>query len=102
MQRRPRSTLGSRKCCEGPHPMGDTPHNYCDEALAGASIQLGGAGGMGRGKIKQPKQADVLVEIAVAECQLFHNADRIAYADITISGHRETLPVRRKSFKAWL
>jgi hypothetical protein len=81
--------------------MDDTPRNYCDEAL-GAGIKPGVADSMEGGKTKQPKQANFLVELAVAECKLFHNADRMAYADITISGHRETWPVRKRYFKAWL
>jgi hypothetical protein len=33
---------------------------------------------------------------------LFHAPDATGYADIDISGHRETWPIRSKSFKRWL
>jgi hypothetical protein len=33
---------------------------------------------------------------------LFHTAIGIAFADITVEGHRETWPVRSKRFRAWL
>jgi hypothetical protein len=53
-------------------------------------------------KIKPPKQADILIDLAEAGCSLFHDANRIAYADIVRDGHRETWPVRKKGFKSWL
>jgi hypothetical protein len=34
--------------------------------------------------------------------ELFHTADRKAYANIPNGGHREPLPVRSKDFKLWL
>ncbi|MBV9832942.1 MAG: hypothetical protein JO055_00960, partial [Alphaproteobacteria bacterium] len=46
-------------------------------------------------------QADVLVRLA-GEAVLFHTADRTAYADVTIEGHRETWPVRAQGFRQWL
>jgi hypothetical protein len=33
---------------------------------------------------------------------LFHTATGIAFADITIDGHRETWPIRSKRFRGWL
>jgi hypothetical protein len=46
-------------------------------------------------------QATILVELAqVAE--LFHTAERKAYADIHNDGHRETWSVRSRDFKLWL
>ena len=62
------------------------------KALAGVE------GGGGRG---DETQADILIEIANA-ADLFHTADLVAYADMTIGGHRETWPVRSKGFKRWL
>ena len=55
-------------------------------------------GGGGKG---DETQADILIEIANA-ADLFHTADQVAYADMTIGGHRETWPVRSKGFKRWL
>jgi hypothetical protein len=55
-----------------------------------------GGGGKGGGK-----QANILIEIAIA-AELFHTADLVAYADMNIGGHRETWPVRSRGFKRWL
>jgi hypothetical protein len=55
---------------------------------------------------QQKKQIDTLVELANQGAQgqpiLFHTADRDAYADLEINGHRETWPVRSRVFKQWL
>jgi hypothetical protein len=50
---------------------------------------------------EKTKQADVLIELAQA-AKLFHTPDGVAYADVEVNDHRETLPVRRKGFKQWL
>jgi hypothetical protein len=50
---------------------------------------------------RQPKQADVLVEIAESGV-LFHDHENVAFIDITIKGHRETWPVRSSGFRLWL
>jgi hypothetical protein len=47
------------------------------------------------------KQADMLVALA-EEADLFHSADRTAYADLMIEDHRETWPIRSKGFRQWL
>jgi hypothetical protein len=57
-----------------------------------------------KGKVEsdaRPKQADILIKLAQA-AQLFHAPDAAGYADIEINGHRETWPIRSKSFKRWL
>jgi phage/plasmid primase-like uncharacterized protein len=51
---------------------------------------------------KQPKQADILIGLALGYVKLFHTADGVAYADIPINGHRETWALRTKGFKNWL
>src|SRR5262249_16612273 len=63
-----------------------------DEALVEAS----GEASNGRG----PPQAAILIDIAAA-AELFHDPDGTAYADIDVNGHRETWPIRSKSFKRW-
>ena len=57
--------------------------------------------GKAQGKQADPKQADILVELAAC-AELFHTPDSTAYADIEVDGHRETWPIRRKVFKRWL
>jgi hypothetical protein len=52
-------------------------------------------------KPKQPKQADILIELAQAAV-LFHTPAGTSYADLDINGHRETWPVRSTGFKRWL
>ena len=46
-------------------------------------------------------QAGLLLEIA-SEAELFHTADRTAYADIEVDDHRETWRLRSKNFRRWL
>jgi hypothetical protein len=66
---------------------------------AGAEDQAGEDPADAKGQ-KRPKQADVLINIASA--LLFHTADGVAYADIEVNGHRETWPIRSRSFELWL
>jgi hypothetical protein len=63
-----------------------------DKAIA---EEGGDAGGRG------PKQADILIELAEA-AELFHTPDNIGFADLDITGHRETWPIRAKGFRRWL
>src|SRR6516164_11028410 len=53
--------------------------------------------GGGRG----PSQADVLIALAQS-AELFHAPDGTGFADLDISGHRETWPIRSKGFRRWL
>ena len=63
-----------------------------DKAIAEESGDAGGRG---------PTQADILIDIAQT-AELFHAADGTGFADLDISGHRETYPIRAKGFKRWL
>jgi len=63
-----------------------------DEAIAAESGETGGRG---------PTQADILIELAQS-AELFHTPDSTGFADIDISGHRETWPIRAKGFRRWL
>jgi hypothetical protein len=45
----------------------------------------------------------MLVDLAVGSAELFHTATGIAYADLVIDGHRETLAgPQPQAFRAWL
>jgi phage/plasmid primase-like uncharacterized protein len=46
------------------------------------------------------KQADLLIHLA-SRADLFHSGDD-GFADISVNGHRETWPIRSRSFKSWL
>ena len=48
-----------------------------------------------------PKQADILINLT-ADIDLFHDATDTGFADLEISGHRETWPLRSKGFKRWI
>jgi hypothetical protein len=63
-----------------------------DEALADNDGNIGG---------REPTQADILVDLA-REASLFHTADNTCFADLDVSGHRETWPIRSKGFRRWL
>ena len=63
-----------------------------DKAVADSLEEASGRG---------PKQADILIALAQA-AELFHSPNGIGFADLDINGHRETWPVRGKSFKRWL
>ena len=64
-----------------------------DKALADASDEIG----LGH----KPTQADILLDLAQA-AELFHTPDGTGFADIDVEGHRETWPVRSRSFRRWL
>jgi hypothetical protein len=66
--------------------------NDNDEAI---HRQSGDGGG------RAPTQADRLIALAQG-AELFHTPSGTCFADIDINGHRETLPIRGKSFKQWL
>jgi hypothetical protein len=51
---------------------------------------------------KQPKQADILIEIADDAALLFHAPNGTPYADVEVNGHSETWAIRTKGFKRWL
>ena len=53
------------------------------------------------GKAKR-SQATLLVQLVIDEVELFHDANRVAYATIPASGHREIWPVASKSFRDYL
>jgi hypothetical protein len=63
-----------------------------DEAIAEEN------GGMGR---RDPTQADILIDLAQS-AELFHAPDGTGFADLDISGHRETWAIRSKAFRRWL
>jgi len=63
-----------------------------DDAIA---EENGDAGGRG------PTQADILIGLTQA-AELFHTADGVGFADLDISGHRETWQIRAKGFRRWL
>ena len=63
-----------------------------DKAIADACGETSG---------RQPKQTDTLIELA-SRPELFHTADGTGYADLDVTGHRETWPIRQKGFRLWL
>ena len=36
------------------------------------------------------------------EAEYFRTPDHVAYADVTVDGHRETYPVRSRQYRRWL
>ena len=64
-----------------------------DEALAEESGE-----GDGRG----PKQADILIDLRKRGRAVSRAPTGPAIADLDVSGHRETWPIRSKGFKRWL
>ena len=55
-----------------------------------------------RCKHKGMKQADIAINLARENAELFHTADGTAFADIRVENHRETWAVRSRGFKLWL
>ncbi len=51
---------------------------------------------------REPSAAERLVEIATTEAELWHDADRNAYATIRLADHRENYRVRSRAYKLWL
>jgi hypothetical protein len=46
-------------------------------------------------------KADILIRLA-EQAQLFHTPDGTGFADVVVSGHRETWRIQSKGFKRWL
>ena len=63
-----------------------------DEALAEESGDGGGRG---------PSHSDILLKLVEA-VELFHNPDKVGFADLDINGHRETWAIRSRGFRQWL
>ncbi|MGE3066943.1 MAG: hypothetical protein AB7K67_15260 [Hyphomicrobiaceae bacterium] len=63
-----------------------------DDAIAEESGEASGRG---------PTQADILIDLAQS-AELFHTPDGTGFADLDITGHRETWPIRAKGFRRWL
>jgi hypothetical protein len=63
-----------------------------DEAI---NEENGGAAGRG------PTHAELLIELAQS-AELFHTPDGTGFADLDISDHRETWPIRSKGFRRWI
>jgi hypothetical protein len=62
---------------------------------------LDGAIAEERGDIRGRDAADILIDLALT-AELFHSPDGIGSADLDINGHRETWPIRAKTFRRWL
>ena len=63
-----------------------------DRAMA---ADTGGADG------RDPTQTDILIDLAQT-AELFHTPDGTGFADLDITDHRETWPIRSKGFRRWL
>ena len=50
---------------------------------------------------RRPAQRDVLIGLTEF-VELWHDANRIAYASFQVGGHRENWPVRSREFRMWL
>jgi hypothetical protein len=73
-----------------------------DEELREAREEAHKANGKGGDKEKQRKQADLLIDLAVNEAELFHAPDKECFASIQVGEHRETWKIRSKGFRRWL
>ena len=51
---------------------------------------------------QEPTLADLMVQIAYGETELFHDKAQNAFATIQIEDHTETWPVKSKGFRLWL
>lgn len=49
-----------------------------------------------------PNPTDRLIQIVLAQAELFHDTDGQAYATFVVDDHRETWPVGSKGFQGWL
>jgi hypothetical protein len=57
--------------------------------------------GLGAPENKRRSQADALLELALV-AELFLAPDGTGYADIIVDRHRETWPLKSRSFRRWL
>jgi putative DNA primase/helicase len=72
------------------------------ELIEGAPIAAGAVKESGGNKHRRrTPQRDTLIEIT-ENCELWHDADRIAYATFAVNSHHEHWPVRSREFRMWL
>jgi len=69
--------------------------------VAALDVALAEVAGDGAATAGSGTQAQMLIELAGAAA-LFHAPDQTCFADIQVSGHRETLPIRGRGFSQWL
>jgi hypothetical protein len=53
------------------------------------------------GQRRRTPQRDTLIGLTES-CELWHDADRIAYATFGVNSHREHWPIRSREFRMWL
>ena len=71
----------------------------CGCRITGLNEAIAEEGGDTGGR--RPTHADILIELAQT-AELFHAPDGTGLADLNVNGHRETWPIRTKSFRRWL
>lgn len=75
---------------------GDALPSLAKETQNGSARHPGHAG-------RQSPQSDTLLEIASRkDVELYHTADGTPFADIVVSGHRETWSLKSNGFRDWL
>jgi hypothetical protein len=86
---------------------GITPEEW-EQAMRNASARQKADGETNKkknGEDEKAKEAQAvkLIKLAKAATEgLFHTPDQVCYADVVVSGHRETWAVRSKGFRRWL
>jgi putative DNA primase/helicase len=53
------------------------------------------------GRRRRAPKRDTLISLTKA-CELWHDADRVAYATFDVNSHREHWPIRSREFRMWL
>lgn len=64
-------------------------------------VAIAEVGGEGAATAGSATHAQLLIELAGAAA-LYHAPDKTCFADIEVSGHRETWPIRGRGFSQWL
>ena len=72
------------------------PLGELDKALAPFAAKSAGT------EDDDPSQATILVQLAMAGAELFHNAAGDGFVTVAVDGHVETWPVRSRAIRSWL
>ena len=97
------SSIGSmrvailRNCCDLQMKLKSGRRIYpTDRLVTGNHPELENSGGS-----KQEKQSDVIINLALAQADLFHAPDGTGFADVQVKGHRETWRIGSSQFRLW-
>jgi hypothetical protein len=99
VEKRRQAGMGKEEIRAGLERLADETEPFVPPPSEEAGVDDSG----GTGKKQRPSGSEILLQLVEdAGVELFHCPDRIPYASLPISGHRETWAVTSPTFRLWL